>query len=454
MNIQLLLFFIVLISAKAYTHNTSGGIRVELDDFTFILPAFAGEYKTREASIAPTEAELADKLQALLNNNDKQSVLTELDTFFDLQLSPAMLHLKGQVYFSIGEYEEAEEIFQTVLLRMPQFIRAHVDISVLYLKQEKYAKARDHLAKAISYGEGSAKIYGQLGYLNMKLHNAQSSISAYQQALMLEPTNTYWQNGLLTALTDASMIDAALALSEEMIRTQNKDTRLALNRAFLFLKMGNELKALENLEYAFTLGDTNPVNYSAAAQLHLKMNSFERAVELMELLAADGKLELDIVSQSISWLASNSQWDIAEKLIGVFTDTVNTLNARDQSQFYLQIAIVFSNTDRENLAEQYFNQSIDTDPSNAKGLLEFARFHHGKKKHIAADTLYTRASVFDETKKHALLGRSQIMVDLGDYKSALSLSRRILREYPDLTYLSDNIRALENLVRLKEHSDL
>lgn len=449
MRIHCLLFSLAFcFPVTSFCHDDGGDIVIDIIDYNFQIFAFSEKYDARELTIAPTEVELAERLRELLDNDDRQAVLDELEEFFNLQLSPALLHLKGQVYFSIEDYEEAEYIFQSVLSRTPQFVRAHVDLSTLYLKLHRFEDSRLHMAKAISYGESSARSFGLLGYLNTRLHNAQSAISAYQNALMLEPTNIEWQRGLLVALTKSGMTEAALALSEQMIKTQQGDASLALNRASLYLKNEDHINALASLERAFLLGDDNPVNYLAAAQLHLKVDSFDRAIELMQLLANSEALDIEVISETISGLSLNSRWDVAEKLLDVYSSRLQDVTAREQSEFHLQRAIVFSNTNRQSLAVQSFQKSIDIDPSNAKSLLEFARYHHGNNTLVEADTYFTRASAFDETNKQALLGKAQVLIDLEDYRSALKLSREVFGKYPDLTYLSDNIRALENLVRL------
>jgi tetratricopeptide (TPR) repeat protein len=208
-------------------------ITIEFSQPTFILPQFTGPYQEREASIAPSEYEKAEQLKEMLEAGKRKEVLAELEKFYSIELSPAMLMLQAQIYFSLEMYDKAEATYLNVLKRTPQLIRAHSDLGQLYLIKEQPEKAREHFARAVALGSNEALIHGQLGYLNLTQFGPYSAISSYQQAAALEPANMQWQQGLLAALTQARMFEAAQALLNDIISRKPDIPELWLNQAAL-----------------------------------------------------------------------------------------------------------------------------------------------------------------------------------------------------------------------------
>src|SRR5690606_8678352 len=140
---------------------------IELDKPIFELSQITGHNQEREASIVPSEYEAAERMRGLLDSGEKGEVLKELEAFYDIELSPAMLTLKAQVYFSLEMYDEAEKTYLAVLKRAPQLVRAHSDLAQVYLIKEDHKNARKYFANAVSFGSNEAIIHGQLAYLNL-----------------------------------------------------------------------------------------------------------------------------------------------------------------------------------------------------------------------------------------------------------------------------------------------
>ena len=439
----------LLLSPLAKAANTME-IELTMGKPKFVLPQFHGEFMKRESTIAPHELEIAQQLQELLDNDDKQAAIEQLSTFFDLELSAALLHLKGQVYFSLREYDLAEATFKTVLLRMPQMVRAHSDIGQLYLVKNDYKKAQEHFSKAIALGENSPTIYGQLGFLNLQLHNAHSAISMYQNALAIEPDNTQWQQGLLTALTQAKLYSSAISLSDEILKSHPNDQDLWLGRAFIFLRNGEDFKALASLESAILLGNKDANNLLAAAQLHLQLHSYDRATGLLEEYVKSGKYNTQAFQQVLSWLNQNKRWEDSSKILNVLSKHGKSISPQENSQFLVQQALVFAGTNKASQAKQFFSKALSADPSNTTALISAADFYLKQKDYVQAEIFYTRAEAFDDVKKKALLGRAQVMIDIKDYETALTLLRSAYRLYPDLIDLKENIAILENTIQAKK----
>ncbi len=448
--IQFILIVLIITIHSNFTFSSTKNLKISIPKPVFVLPPFTGKYSDREATIAPHEEDLAKELRTILDTDDRRLAVEKLNTFFELELSPAMLHLKGQVYFNLEEYEESERVFKLAIARMPEFVRAHSDLAKVYIVKENYPLARDHLARTISLGEHNAENYGQLGFINMELFNAHSAVAMYQNALALDPSNVQWQQGLLAALTESGLEKSALSLLDEMLKQQPESIDLWLSRAFIYSKLENNLKALSSLEIAIALGNNDPSNYLSSAQLHLQLNSHERAITLFSKYIDTADFEISMLYQAIQWLGQNNQWQFAEALISKFENSKFNKNKTKNSQYLLQKAYIKAGLNQSSEAEKLFIRALDTDPTNTDALISAAKFYYVQKNYIESEILYSRAEAFEDSRKTAILGRAQIQIDLKNYEAALNLLRIAYRNYPELVDLKENISILENTIRVQK----
>lgn len=444
-------FFALICSSYVFASNTSEKLafNIKVAKPTFVLPQFSGPYREREASIAPDEYESAEKLRALLENENQYEALKVLESFYDIELSPAMLTLKAQIYFSMQKYDKAEALYLKVLARKPQLVRVHRDLGQLYLLQEKPKKAQKHFSKALSLGSNEAIVHGQLAYLNLTLNSPFSAISEYQQAMALQPNEIQWQQGLFSALSQAKMYPTAHALLAEMLVKNPNEIDLWLNKAVLSLNQNNNKEALISLEMAILLGDKDDGNLKTAAQLHLQLQSYDRAFELISRHVEKNSLNTHTLNEYLTWLDQVEMWQEASDLLKEIEPKIKGLNAKEQSMLFVQTANINSKRRKFNIAEDYYKKALDSDPSNGDALLKYALFSSDKKAHIQAELLYIRAESIPEFEKQALLGKAQLYLNMQNHAGALVQLQKAYSRYPELAALSEQIKVIQNIIRLK-----
>lgn len=449
-NYLINIVLLVLSLGNSPAHAQEVDIAIEIPKAIFVLPRFTGPYSEREASIAPEEYELADKFQALLEQEDKGQVLTQLEEYYDIELSPAMLTLKAQIYFSLKQYKKAEETYLAVLSRKPQLMRVHADMGQLYLVLEQPLKAREHFAKAVNYGLNDASIHGQLAYLNLTYFGPFSAISEYQQAMSLEPDNQQWYRGLLAALLQAKMFDSAQALLDELLKRKSDDSDLWLMNATLALKMGDKQKALSGLEMAILLGDRSTNNLKTAAQLHLQLKSYDRAVVLLNEILGSQELSMQVVDEYLRWMQQTNLWDEASRMLTSLEKRLEKLDQMDKSLFYMHRANIEVHRKNYTSAENLFSRAIELNPANGYALLDYANFSVKQRNSVRAEMLYSRAEAIPRVEKQALLDRIQFYLNSKNYEKALVLMRQVETKFPELHSISENIKVVENILRANQ----
>ncbi|WP_185843542.1 tetratricopeptide repeat protein [Pseudoalteromonas luteoviolacea] len=427
--------------------------QLELAPINFVLPAFSEEYSDREVTLAPDEYELAEKLKSLLDKKDYKQVRDELVTYYNIELSPALLMIKAQVYFSLKEYSKAIKVYEYILKRKPQLVRAHEDLGQLYLFTEQLYKAQTHFAKAISYGSNNAMVHGQLGYLNLQSNGAFSALYAYQKAYSLEPNNRQWQQGLLTSLVQAKMFPSALALLEEFIEKDTLNQSLWLTKAAINLEQKQNLDALQSLEYALLLGELPHQNKLVMINLHFEQSHYDRAMSLLKSSAKENKVKFSEVGNYLYRLNAANRWSDSEWLLNHFADS-DTLSDFDKSTLAYTQAQILEAKGKLTQASKYYADSLQKNANNSSALLSYAYLKLQQKNFILSEQLFIRAQSFENVKLQAMLGRAQLYINTDDIQAAYNLLLDVNSKYPETQGLQDKIEILANITKIENTNKL
>ncbi|MEM7079035.1 MAG: tetratricopeptide repeat protein [Pseudomonadota bacterium] len=398
----------------------------------------------RDAKLAPEEFELSQTLRPLLAQGDYRAAYTAIEGYREPR-SAALELLAAQLLGINGDYPRAIVAYQAALEQMPQLTRAHAGLGTLYLMTDNLKAARDSLAQAVVYGAADVQTFAQLGYLNQQLALPWSAITAYQQALMLEPDNGQWQRGLLNALMASGNFASAGALIDELLERTPEDVVLWQQRANLAMKERDNIRALASLETALRLGDKNAANRLAAAQLHLEEGNYTRAGALLQTSVERGALDAQELYPLVIWMVNRSAYAQARSLITAANTRAPQAGARERSLLAeMRGRLALAQTRKQDAAKA-LTDAVNADASNGRALLALARLRLDLGQLSRAAVLFERAEVLPDQAKQALLGRAQIEIERGNFGSALRLVRRTQERFPGSYELDAFVQSLSNL---------
>ncbi len=363
-------------------------------------------------------------------------------------VSAALLFLIGHTYLSLEQYLPAEVAFNAALVALPDYLRVHESLGLLYLRTERYTEARTHLARAAGLGLNTAALHAALGYLNHETANYWGAASAFQQALVTDPHNTGLQRGLLHALSETRQYDAASALVEHMLGADPDDHQLWLYRAHIALLRGAQPIALSSLEAAIRLGDDSVANKQVAATLHMQRGSVPRAVELLKSGRAQG-LSFEFVDQALGWLTQQGQWDELGELLAFLDEDRTSLSGVERSKVLTRQAALGLQKGERREARAALQEAADLDPANAEALMALGHVYRDDRELNRAELMFQRASVYDLFRESAMLSLAQLAIDQEDFERALDLLRDVVERNPARADLYRNIDSLENLLLLR-----
>jgi tetratricopeptide (TPR) repeat protein len=360
-------------------------------------------------------------------------------------ISASILYVIGHSYFSLQRDRPAEIAFRLVLDALPNHVRAHESLAMLYLQGERYPEAREHLARVLELGRNTAHVYSALGYLEQKTRRYAAAADAFQRALVLAPGDRSAQRGLLHAFTETREYGKARALVEQLLRREPDDPALWLYRASITLAAGERAASVASLETALRLGDASPVNRQTCVALHIEGGNMARAVEL--LLGSSIEVEFSLVDQALGWLEHANRWDEFRALLAYIDGAA--LRSAEQSRLSTRRASLALRDGNRRAASTALQEALTADPANADALLALGQLYGAERDYGRADLVLQRAAGYTEAREHALLARAELAIEQESFDEALTLLRDAVETNPARADLWRSIGSLENVLLLR-----
>jgi tetratricopeptide (TPR) repeat protein len=471
---------ISLLLSLAVLPASAADLQLKLPRAPFVLEQVEMPLLARESQLLFAENELVQRLLPLFTEHKNEQVLAAFkERYGDLAtqleagdptgevanktvdgnlstatrmpagaVSAALLYFIGNAYMTAQNSVAAEAAFKAALKPLPDYIRVHESLGILYLLDDRALNALPHLSRAVQLGLASPNLYGALGWANQKLDNPFGAQSAFQAAMMLEPGNEQWQQGLLSSLAASKQHEAGLALVDQLLKTQPNDAGLWVYRASLALDADRRQEGLNSLEVALRLGNDDLANLQVCAALHLELGSVDRAVTLLGAGIVKG-MDFRYADQSMQSLALRDQWAALQKLLDEYKN-VSSLDDAQKSRLLVRRASVSEHNKDTAQERSQLEQALALDPGNAEALLALGQLHQRDKNYAQAELLLERATAYATFAEAATLTLAQVAIDQHNYDKALKLLRDVHTANPARTDLARNIEALEALVLVQQ----
>jgi tetratricopeptide (TPR) repeat protein len=221
-------------------------------------------------SIMATNPGFAVKLLEAMYTNDKEPP------------SPAFGFILGNAYYAANLVDKAETSYRNAVNRYPTFLRAWVNLGVLYYSAGRFSEAVPCFSKAVELGDRDSSTFGFLGYSLQKEGDLVSAEMAYMQALSGDPGNADWKEGLLGICIEGKQFARAESLVKNLIKEKPDDTRYWLTYANILIAEGRKLEAIAILETAAGAGFANTEELTLLGDLYAEQNLVPEAAAIYQ----------------------------------------------------------------------------------------------------------------------------------------------------------------------------
>lgn len=203
---------------------------------------------------------------------------------------PEVYFFIGNIHFTNGAHEKAEEAYQQALKRDPAHTPARLNLARLYYEQEKYLLSAENFSTAYETSPEKQAEYLYYAAVAWLMGDAfESSVNAFERLIDAHPDQIKpeWRENLVHALLSLDRQEEALSQIEILSETYEGEKRVQWQeiRLYQYLRMDMQGRAEE---YALELTRTSPENekwWKALAHVALARNNYENALVALTIYA-------------------------------------------------------------------------------------------------------------------------------------------------------------------------
>jgi tetratricopeptide (TPR) repeat protein len=272
-----------LIPLAFILYGIAGAAQPKLDPKRIINES-SSFLKEREPEMTEEEYALYQKVVTMLAANPEFAVkLLEAMYASDKEPpSPAFGFILGNAYYAANLVDKAETSYRNAVNRYPTFLRAWVNLGVLYYSTGRYGDAIPCFSKAVELGDRDSSTFGLLGYSLQKEGDLVSAEMAYMQALSGDPASVDWKEGLLQICIDGKQFTRAESIVKNLIKEKPDDSRYWLTYANILIAEGRKLEATVLLETASGAGVANVEELTLLGDLYAEQNMVPEAAAIYQ----------------------------------------------------------------------------------------------------------------------------------------------------------------------------
>ncbi len=374
-----------------------------------------------EPQISSIEREVLEKVGSMVDTapQDAYAILTDmLDS--GTPLSPAFNHFLANLFYGNANYFQAETQFQAAIEKYPTFRRAWNGLGLAQYKQSNYEDAAASLTRSVELGASDSTTYGVLGYCLLQLGRLRSAETAYNYAILFEPDQTDWAEGIAQIYSETGRHEEAIGVFDDLIRKNPDRFDFWLLKANAWLELDEPLKTARCLEIARRLGELDAESYYLLGNIYLKRGLFDRAREVFLASArVGGAMDSFEVLQAARYLVLNDQFEFAREIFDLIGEESEAWAAREKEVYrFLKGDFAYAEGDFV-AAEQSFLKALELDPFNGYMLLKLADIERQAGSLDEAIVYYDRAAVDPATKFDARLSKVMALIEGERYAYAL-----------------------------------
>lgn len=417
--------------------------------------SFTGSYGTNariEPAINTAEREVLEKVATAMKSGKRDTAVSAFTNYDALSKSSALLFSLGNLRFEQDKLDDAIENFNNAIKLYPNFRDAHRNLAVALVRQNDFDKARPHLIRSMELGAHDGLTLGLLAYVHTTAGHHQAALQSYRLAQLSQPNELQWKLGEAEALLALNDPRATASIFDQLIAADPTNPTVWLGQADAYYRLGEIEKSIANLEIVRRMEKLPANDVIALGQLYLNQSMTESAIDCYQSAIANesDSPAFNKALDAMQSLTRYREWDAAKSLITAIeelpTYTEALKNPDHSSQLTRSKALIELESGDAEKGAALVEQLLATDPTDAQSLILLARFKEKQKDHQSAILLLEQAAKEPEYQVEALRQHGQILVNQGDYESALGLLKRA-QELKFSEELSAYIQSVESLAK-------
>jgi len=397
-------------------------IRLSLAEVYFRLQRFRDALKTLEP-ISPGDVDVqmlrAVSHRSLGNNNaarDAYLKAVALDSMNTLAFG-----FLASEYRRMNLIDSLEWTYRHLVQIEAENSRIWGEYGQILLQQGKNAEAKTVYQQSLALGGGRESLQSLLGLAETfrALNQPDSALPLYEEALKLDPNNSYLNRALATYYSELDSLSLALKYAEKLTRLEPGNLSTHRFLALLYVRADSIFQAETIFKSLVNAGDQEPINFFYLGRIAIIRQDFETARENLTILTTmadslvDGWIDLGFVYRMMDdTVKSLNVYNSGLKFVGNREDSVRLMFAigstQERSKKYQQ-------------SEKTFEEILKLDPEHSQSLnyLGYMLADRGERL-VYAQKLIKKALELSPENAAYLDSYGWVMFRLGNFDSAVT----------------------------------
>jgi tetratricopeptide (TPR) repeat protein len=359
-------------------------------------------------------AERTDKALALIAKNRTEASSAVLDFFV------------ANIRFQQEDYERAAKAYEVAVDKYPKFRRAWLNLGFSRMQLGRFDGAIEAFTRVIELGGGDARTYGLLGIADVSVGNWMSAESAFRMATLLDPRALDWKMGLAESLFRQERFADTAALAGQLLADDPSNEKLWLLQANAFARMGNAMRAAENLELVDRMGKGSVKGLNLLGDIYTNEQLFDLAAgAYVRALEADPAQAPTRAIRAARDLTARNALAESKLLVGVIMDLhgerLDDEAKKELLRLRARVAVAEGAGDEE---ARVLEEIVKLDPLDGEALILLGQ-HAARSGDVERGIFYyERAASLEAFEADAKVRHAQLLVSQSRYAEALPLLRR------------------------------
>lgn len=408
-----------------------------------LLGGFAPNTKIEPTIIDPGEQLFFREVAGLIYDNRAEAI-TKLEAYIKPEASAVIDYTLGSLHLQEGNFEEAAKHFDFAIKKFPDFRRAHKNRGFALVRQQNFDDAARSLTRAVELGEWDNAVFGLMGFCYLGLEQYASALTAYNNAILLDPENTDWRLGIIKSNVGIGNYKIAISMLDELIANSPDNTKLWELQAGVLVQANELAKAIVNYELLREMGKLDSKMLMFVGDLYMTLEQAEVAVPVYS--QALGQANVDLAKRGLraaEAMVNQGEFSNAKTLFSKLRQIDGQAQAEELKLLRLESKVDMAEG-REKSAITTLEEIVAKNPLDGDALMMIGDYHLTNDENEKAFHRYQLASRIEGFQADAQVKMGQVRVQQRKYNEAIELIRKAQELRP-----RDNVeRFLESIERV------
>lgn len=434
-------------NAALQKYPESYEIRLSLAEVYYRMQKFQDVIQILEP-ISPEDLEVfslrAVCYRSLGNNEEaKKAYLRVVEV--DSLNQPALTFLSSE-YRRLNQLDSLVWTYERLVKIAGDNFRLWSELGQLQNQQAKFDLAKQSFHKSLELSRGRDNLLAFIGRAESyrRLNQSDSASIVYQQAVLLDPNNSYLNRELASYYSEQDSLALALQYAEKLTRLEPNNISALRFLALMYIRADSVFQAEDILKSLINAGDNEPGNYFYLGRIAIMKQDYESAREYLTVLThlseslVDGWLDLGFVYR---------MQNDSSKSLNVYKSGLQFVKSREDSvRLMFAIGATLERNNKVKEASDTFEKLLKLDPGHSQSLnyLGYMLADRGERLDYAHD-LIKKALELSPENAAFMDSYGWVMYRLGKYDSAVTYLEKAVEKQSDpiiFDHLGDAFKAI------------